>query len=477
MEPHTSRPQQVAHRIETMIRARAWRVGERIPSVREARRHFGASTATIVDAYGLLEGRGLIEARPRSGFYVRAEVALRPPSMVAERLTPAPSLVRPLQMLAQIAEARERPEMLDLGTALPDPDYLPVARLNRCLTRAIRQSPRRSFELESVQGASSLRREVARQLLTLGVAVAPDELMITVGATQALFLALSTLCVPGDVVAVESPSYYGFYQLLASMGLQALPIPGDAQTGLRVDVLEQALLQGQPIRAVLVMPTVSNPLGAVMPSANALALVSLAARHGVSILEDLTNAELCWDPASRRGLPNPGGMGDIMRCGSLSKATAPGLRLGWCAPGRHYDRMMALAAVQSMAAATVPQLGLAAFLEEGGLDAHLRQMRVSVRAAIEEVRARVLATFPAGTTVTDPAGGHVLWITLPGERVDTSRLFARGVEQGVSMTPGCLFSADQGVSPSFRINAALRWNPRALAALDLLAREAHKLCG
>lgn len=465
-------PEQIAGALEEMIRTRAWRVGERISSIRETAKSFRVSPTTAAEAYRLLVDRGLLRAKPRSGYYVCRVGPSAPMLTRAQALPLEPRQVKPLSMIQRMSEVRARKDMVELGSALPALELLPHREFARATRRALSRSSQRFLSLEPTEGTPELRRELARHLLSFGLVTSPEELFITVGATEAMHLVLGAVCRPGDVVALGSPNYYGFFQALEAMGLRALELPEDPEAGMDPEVLREALDRGVEVRAVLVCPSVSNPLGATMSSARQRALVSLCAERDIVIIEDSTYTDLRFDAVDRRVLHVPPDV-QIVRMGSLSKTLAPGFRVGWCLPGVYRDRVRAYKVTTTFASPAPTNLIITEILRDHGYDRHLASLRDTLQRLIRETRGRIAEVLGPHVRVSDPGGGHVLWVELEG--IDTAILFERCVARGVSFAPGALFSNTNAFSSCLRINAALTWNEQEQRALEIIGEECATL--
>ena len=458
----------IAAEIEASIARGAFRPGERLPSTRTLARAKGAAVATIVEAYESLAERGLVEVRPRSGYFVAVRRA-------APRLdkVPDPAVEEPVaaaelayQVLAKI---RER-QVVPLGSAFPSPALFPLPRLAQDLGRAVRRmDPWRTVE-DLAPGSAELRRQVAKRYALQGVSIAPEEIVVTSGAMEALNLCLAAATRPGDVIALEAPAFYASLQAAERLGLRVVQVATDPVEGIDLEALEHAIRK-RGAKACWLMPTLQNPLGATMPVAKREALARLLAKHDVALVEDDVYAELRFDGTlppvkafDRKGL--------AMHCGSFSKSLAPGYRVGWCAPGR-YRAAVERAKLSTSIATSVPaQEGIAEFLRQGGFDRHLRRLRRTFAAQLERYRAAIEAAFPPGTRVSTPEGGYFLWVEMP-PRFDAMALYARAVKEGISVAPGPMFSAAGGFRHALRINAGHPWDERAAKAIARLGRLAN----
>lgn len=300
-------------------------------------------------------------------------------------------------------------------------------------------------------GDEGLRQALRRRYALHGVPLAEHELVITNGAMEALNLCLQAVTSPGDVVVVESPTFYATLQALERLKLRAVEVATDPREGVDLGALAD-LLRRQPVKACWFMPNFQNPLGALMPVARKQALVALLAQHGVPLIEDDVYGELYAD--LRRPPPAKAfdAQGLVLHCSSFSKCLAPGYRVGWAAAGRFARTVQRLKMMSSLATAVPPQLAIAEYLAQGGFDRHLRQLRAVLDQEQQRVRRLVERHFPAGTRVTRPAGGYFLWLELPPS-VDALVLHQQALLLGISTAPGVLFSADRRFVHHLRINA------------------------
>lgn len=454
--------------LSALVESGTLRAGDRIPSVRKLSEQRGVSIPTVLQAYRLLEARRVIGARPKSGFYVlpRVRTHLVEPGETLSSLGD-PGEIATGDLIMRVIEMVANPDLIPIGTALPDPDFLPTGALGRLLGRAARRQTRRSVASVAPSGTPELRREIAIRAREAGAAVTADDVVVTCGCAEALTLSLRALTRPGDTVAVESPAYFGALQVLEVLGLKALEIPTDPGTGLRVEVLADALARGG-VAAVMVTPNVHNPLGCVMPDERKVELVRLLAASGVPAVEDDTYGELYFGSARPRSLQAFDKAGLVLSCGSFSKTLAPGFRVGWTIPGRYRERIIHFKLATTAATAIIPQLALADYLASGGYDRHLARLRQTFRSTTDRLSDEISKRFPEGTRISRPAGGFLLWVQLPNG-TDTVGLQRRAIRRGLSVAPGPAFSASGLYSNYMRINAGYSWSERTRYALDVLA--------
>jgi DNA-binding transcriptional MocR family regulator len=463
---------QVAAQIVQLVDRGTLRPGERIPSVRTLSRQQGVSVSTVLQAYRLLEDRGLIEARPQSGYFVRPKQWTPPAEPAISRPAKGATQVNVGELIMRVMQASQNPALVRLGAALPSPELLPTAQLNRCLAAVGRRSGLAGSDYSVPPGNLALRRQIARRALEAGCTLSPDEIVITCGAMEALNLCLRVVAKPSDPIAIESPTYFGVLQCIESLGLKAVEIPTHPRDGVSLDALTYAL-DVHPIKACLFALNFNNPLGCCMPDANKARLVKMLAERGIPLIDDDIYGDLAFSGVRPRSVKSFDRKGNVLLCDSFSKTLAPGYRVGWCAPGRWQRQVEHLKFVTTVATATLPQMAIADFLATGGYNHHLRRIRRLYAEKVRLMSQAVSEWFPDGTRMTRPAGGHVLWVEMPLS-VNSLELFDRALAAGISIVPGPVFSAKGKFKNFIRLNCGNPWSKaieRAVAQLGKFARE------
>ncbi len=454
------------------------RPGEKLPSVRQQQERRGVSPSTVFQAYYQLEARGLIESRPRSGYYVASRRFAAAPEPEVSRPDPASTLVDVSELVFQVLEASRAPGIVPFGSAFPSPLLFPLDKLGRAVSSSMRHIDPWSTVADLPPGNAELRRQIALRYQLDGVQVAPDDIVITNGALEALNLCLQAVARPGDTVLVESPSFYAALQALERIGLKAVEVATHPREGVDLGALATALAAHRP-SACWLMTSFQNPLGSLMPPEKKQALVELLAAHEVPLIEDDVYGELYFGaqrPALAKRFDDKG---LVMHCSSFSKCLAPGFRVGWAAAGRFARQVERLKLTTSLAAAMPSQLALAEFLGQGGYERHLRQLRGALAAQQRQMLAEIEAHFPPGTRVTQPQGGYFLWVVLP-ESVDALKLHRLALAQGISIAPGPMFSAKRAFRNCIRLNYGHAWDARsaqAVAVLGELAKTGKPVSG
>lgn len=459
--------EEVAARIGGMIEKGTYRPGERIPSIRNLSRQMRVSVNTVMQAYANLENVGMVEARPQSGYYVRSrllEPEARPANRKArEHLAPNPVTLSDITF--QVMRNISNLSLVPLGGGTPNPDLLPIDKLNRMLATQSRRFRIQSILNTETAGAKRLRMQIARRSLDSGCSLSPEDIVITSGCREAVTLALQAVCRPGDTVAVASPVYYTFLHTIQWLGLKVLEIPSDPREGMILEILGYAIRQN-PVHACIVISNFNNPLGSLMPDEKKQELAALLAKHEIPLIEDDVYGDLCFGPARPRTTKAYDEKGLVLLCSSFSKTLAPGYRIGWIVPGRFQQKVERQKALLNIATASPIQLAVAEFLANGGYDHHIRRIRRIYARQVAQMRDAVGRYFPQGTRVTRPEGGFVLWVEMP-EKVNALSLYEEALLKGISVAPGPIFTTGDKFRNCVRLNAAF-WSERIEQALETL---------
>ena len=462
-----------AHRYEALagfvaglVEKGTLRQGSRAPSLRQLSKDRRTSLTTALRAYQLLEDQGILEARPRSGYYVakRLGTALEAPAVSQPPGTPTSVAIS--ATVLKLVEYASDPRLVPLGCAVPSPELLAAGRLDRFLARAARVKGVDYNVYTAPAGDAVLRQEICRRALRWGQSWSPEDVVITCGCTEALTLALKAVARSGDTIAIESPTYFGLLHVLEALGLKALELPTDAEHGVDLAALARAL-DGKSVSACLFASSFNNPLGCTMPDTRKLELLQLLTKHRVTLIEDDIFGDIYFG-AER---PKPFGAlepaADTIYCSSFSKTIAPGYRIGWLAAGRHRQAVLLQKLASTLATPALTQAALTDLLLCGGYDSHLRRIRRVFAGNIDRMTRAIERCFPAGTRVSRPAGGFVLWVELPGP-VDTRVLFGEAVKLGICFAPGDVFSASDRYRHCLRLSCGYGWDERIEEGIETI---------
>ena len=451
----------------------------RVPSVRRMSKQRNVSIATVVQAYRLLEDRGWLEARPQSGYFVQARA--RPAAAPVPRMPPAthkPCDVGVCSLVASVMSEARDPRLIPLGAGCPTGELYPHDKLARFLAAAARQDSRCLTHYQIAHTDPELATQLARRALHDGYHLDPSEIIVTNGCVEALNIALRASARPGDVVVIESPTYFTFLEIIESLGLRAIEVPSHPVDGISVEALELAL-ENNPVKACVLVPNAQNPLGCTLSDEKKKRIAALCADYGVAIIEDDINGDLFFGESRPRPIRAFATDGDVITCSSFSKSLVPGLRVGWMAGGRCTERLRNLRSISSISSPAVVQRGVAAFLASGGYDHHLRTIRRTYASQVRTIGCAVIEHFPEGVRLSRPMGGFFLWVEMP-PGIDTLQMHEDALREGISIAPGAVFSARQRFKGNLRLNCAVPWSEkieRAIATLGQLARRQMRPAG
>jgi DNA-binding transcriptional MocR family regulator len=465
--------QQFADELAASIHAGVLRPGERITSVRSASQQHRVSVTTVVRAYELLESRGIIESHPQSGYFVRKLLTpVAAPSAMTLLSPQHPASQQPHEvdvsrLVLATLKAIQQDGTVPLGSPYPNPALFPSQRIGQYASKITRNSHGFSVFNDLPPGHPELLRQIARRYRETNLAVDPDDIIITVGATEAINLCLQAVAQPGDTIAVETPTFYAILHAIERMGMRAVEIRTDPLTGIDLDALE-ALLKTQKIAACMVMPNFQNPLGSMMPDAHKQRLVDLAHQHNMPLIEDAVYSELFYGSAHPTSLKTYDRDGLVLHCSSFSKSLTSAYRVGWAIAGRYRAQVEKLKFLNTLATPTIPQRAIADYLTHGGYERHLRRVRRGLLQQRDLMRHFVLRFFPQGTRVSEPAGGYILWVELP-PAVEAMELYRRCLVQGITIAPGRIFAASNRYSNFIRLNYSYAWTAEIEKALKTVA--------
>lgn len=447
---------QIALRMAQMIASGALQAGQRLPSVRDSAAQNHVSVTTVVQALATLEEHRVVQPRSRSGYFVAPASRAKAAALV-RKIRREPELPKMAAVeVALVGSQTEAPAVSFAGYAPRSKDlFFDIDRIRVALSRATRLKRNTLTEYTSSVGTLALRNAVALRALHLGCALRAEDIVITSGCINAVAMCLQAVTRPGDMVAIESPTFFGFLDLLESLNLKAIALPTDARTGVSLSALQLAL-DTQPIKALLLVPTLSNPLASVMPLTHKRALARMVAKYQVPLIEDVVFNDLLATDGRRRAVKAYDTEGWVMTCGSFAKTVSPGIRLGWVDAGRWSKAVATLKRVQGAATNAVLEYALADLLTQGSYEAHLRRLCALMKQRLGQARKMIQSSFPSGTRVNDPTAGYTLWVEMPAV-VDSMALFFACKARGIVVGPGQLFCASHRYRHCLRLSFAGAW--------------------
>lgn len=456
---------EVADRIEKLIEKQTLKVGDKLLSVRSLSKQQGISLSTSFQAYYYLESKGLIEARPQSGYYVKFSPKHSFEIPTCSEPTDEALPISVDEMISSVYHDLRSPNLLSFSLSAPHPSLLPSAKLNKSVVHSLRHSPDHCLGYEHIQGNEELRKQIAKLSLNWGGALSEDDLVVTAGCLEALSFCLRATTKRGDAVATESPTFYGIFRVMQSLGLKVVEVPTDPVTGVDIDYLEQAITRFD-IKACLFVPNFNNPIGSCVPDEKKKQLVELLAKKEIPLIEDDIYGEMYFGKTRPRTCKTYDKKGLVLHCGSFSKSLAPGYRIGWTAAGRYKNTVIQLKRMHNISTNTLAQVSIAHFLQNGRYELHLRRLRKDLHTQCLRYLQAITEFFPEDIRITQPQGGFVLWIEMKSG--DGYKLHKRALKSQIGIAPGQIFSAQGQFQNYFRLSYGLPWSDKIERGLRTL---------
>lgn len=463
--------QQVVDLVQTMQSSGSLRSGDKLPSLRKLSRQLSISIPTVKQAYIELERLGKVEARPKSGYFLKAADSLFNSPKRASFAT-RPVEVRCQSLVEECYQAVHSPNSLQLGTSHPVMASPPDKTLARIMRRVLTQQGPKAMLYGPMDGYLPLKQHLAQRYLQQGIDARPDDIIITNGAQEALAIALQCVAKSGDIIAVESPTYFGILELIENLGMMVLEIPTCSEDGICLDDLKQSL-DSHNVRACIFSSLINNPTGALMSTAKRQKLVNIVETRNIPLIEDGVYGELHFNQEIQLPMQAHSTKGLVITCSSFSKTAAPSYRVGWLLSNQFEEKAKGLKRALSCSTSLLNQMVIYEFVHSGEYDRHLKRLVQVLRVNKERMLAILARYFPENSCFSNPQGGGVIWIELPAG-CDAIELFRKSVEAGMSITPGVLFSATGKYKRCFRISYGVPWNDKveeAVARLGMIVEE------
>ncbi len=463
----------VADRVERLIENGVLKVGDKLLSVRSLSKEQGISLSTAFQSYYHLESKGLIEARPQSGYYVKFS---------REHILDLPKSCEPLndavpvsvdEMISSVYHDLNNDKLIHFSLGVPSIELLPAAKLNKAVTQAIRESKTSCMGYEHIQGNLALRKQIVRQAFNWGGTPTEDDIVVTAGCVEALALCIKAVTKPGDTVAIESPTYFAVFQVMESHGLKVVEIPTDPVTGIDLDYLALAIPRFN-IKACLFVCNFNNPMGSCMPDENKKRLVEMLSKQEIPLIEDDIYGEMYFGKTRPKTCKSFDKKGLVLHCSSFSKSLAPGYRIGWIIPGKFKEQIIRLKRMHTVATNTLAQAAIALFLSNGRYELHLRHLRKALHTQSLRYVQAICEYFPEDTRMTRPQGGFVLWVEL-NKKINTYKLHKRALKQNIGIAPGQIFSSQARFENCFRMSYGEPWSNRIEEGIKTLGKLAKEM--
>ena len=469
------RYENLAKEIESKIISGMYHPGERLPSIRKLHRQSSLAISTVYKAFVELEAMGLVEARPKSGYYVTPLPLKELRTPVHEKRSSPPQKVRLSSMINSVVSAINDPSLLPLGLTVTDPELLPVKPFSRILKKISRSRLKSLMSYSLSEGHAELRRQLALQTLGVIDGITPEDIIITNGCMEAVSLSLLTLTRPSDTVATETPTNFTFLQLLKELGRMVVEVPTDPRFGVDIDELEK-VLRSHTVKACLLMPNFHNPLGALMPERRKERLVQLLHEHEVPVIEDDVSSGLYFGEQRPVPLKAFDTKDLVLTCSSFSKTLAPGLRIGWVIPGMRYrEKIQNLKAGTTVSTSTLDQYLISELLASGAYERQMKSLRNTLKKQMVRTAFAIQKHFPPDTRLMLPEGGSLLWVQLPSG-IDGLKVHQRALEHNIAIIPGVVCSNTGQFRNYIQISCASPFTSATERGIATLGKIIHEVC-
>lgn len=458
--------QQLANNLKLKIEEKKWRTNDKLPSIRELATIYSVSKVSVQKALHTLEARGIIFVKFKSGYYVCADKDIHQ-SQQGKKAVSNPKLVNVPEVFHQIME---RSAAFDISPKSLDSRQTPIniLMLNRHISRALRATPHNNaLYYCQPSGDLSLRNQISEYYRKRNLNISANDICITSGCQNSLFLALMATCQPGDIVAIESPAFYGVLQLLQQLKLKVVELSASYTTGLTADTISEAL-KNWDIKVCILTANFATPTGALIPSNEKRKIVALAAKKNIILIEDDIYGDLGFH-CQIEPLKSYDTHGNVILCSSFSKSLSRDLRIGWIVTNRHYKSIVHLKLVYQLSTSKAIQLGLSSFMAEGHYERHLNQYRKTLLKQRDQLIKAIQDNWTVPVKFSVPEGGLAIWLELP-KNIDTFSLYNMAISEGIILTPGRLFSSINKFGHYLRLTFAHPTQGHRLAAIIKLGQ-------
>lgn len=450
--------------IERNIREGVYKPGQKLPSVRELKQQYQTSISTIQSGYEYLIIRGLVESIPKSGYYVagKVDITVQQPVIKHRPVVRDAIFKHHLELTTSLRAGRR---ISEFNVAAPGDLLIPQKLLLRTMQQAIREHGASLLRYYPPNGSAELRSRILQRAAVHKTIINPDELLITDGALQALYIALASVCGAGDVIAVESPCVFSVLEVIRVLGLKVVEIPVNPYTGFDVDFLRKACRSNR-IKAAVVTPNFHNPTGSLLSDEQKVSLVAVAREFDMAIIENDIYGDLHFHGTRPSTIRSFDDSGIVLTYASYAKTLATGIRLGWLAAGKFTQRAEQIRFALGSTVSPLYQETVTRLLGGHSYDRHLRSFRMQLARNARQAIQLISEYFPQKTSVLTPAGGYNLWVKMP-DGTDMSRFYSQCEQIGIRFTPGYTCSFSGTFDKYFRLVFADKFSPERIAAIRL----------
>lgn len=453
--------------IEKNIREGIFKPGHKLPSVREIREQYHISISTVQNGYEHLMISGLVESVPKSGYYVSSspETAYEP---VRTKHRPIVRDAIFKNHLALTTSLRMGRKVSEFNVAAPGDLLIPQKLLLRTMQQVIREQGAGLLRYYPSDGLAVLKDNIVKRAASYQTIINPDELMVTDGALQALYIALAAVCNTGDVIAVESPCVFSVLEVIRVLKLKVIEIPIDPKNGFDTDFFRKAC-QKNAVKAIIVTPNFHNPTGIILTDEQKMLLLAIALQYNVAIIENDIYGDLHFQGHRPTTIKRFDDSGQVLSYSSYAKTLAPGIRLGWLSAGRFMERAEQIRFALGSTVSPLYQETINRLLSGSTYDRHVRAFRMQLAKNAYFAINLIATHFPESTYITTPSGGYNLWVKMPDD-TDMGYFYDQCEKIGVRFTPGYTFSFSDTFDKYFRVVIADTFSPKRIEAIKLVGQ-------
>lgn len=432
-------------KIEEAILIGLLKEGDRLPSIRTIKSEYNLSVSSVQSGYDYLVFKGLVTAIPRSGYIVARQSIQQLPQIELSTIPKDAVFRKKVHLITNQSNYRGQTV---LNEASPSDIFIPQKLVLKTMQKVIKEKGASLLRYYPNNGSEELKELLVRRSALHGASISSDELLITDGALQALYIALASITSPNDIIAVESPCIFSILEVMANLKLRTVEIPVRFYEGFDTDYLKKVCLTND-IKAIVLTPNFHNPTGVLMTDESKKAVYQVALHHHIPIIENDIFGDLYFNGTRPSNIRNYDEAGLVLTYSSFSKSLAPGIRLGWLAAGQFFSKIERLKFALGRSVSPLNQEVMIKLLQSSAYDKHLRVFRQQLERQAMQLVGQLINAFPDSLHIQFPKGGYCIWAQLP-LHTDMVQFYKRCTEEGVQFTPGATFSFTDVYDTCFR---------------------------
>ncbi|WP_306350465.1 PLP-dependent aminotransferase family protein [Flavobacterium sp. '19STA2R22 D10 B1'] len=439
--------EEIANILEGHINKGIYKKGDKLPSIRILKEKYKTSVSTIQNVYEHLIISGLVESIPKSGYYVSSKQWAMDNN--PNQIEPFNIQETKFQHNLSAITTQGRKSLTEFNVAAPGDLLIPQKLILRMMQQIIREKGAQLLRYYPSNGLLPLREEIARRNKLHGASINAEQIIITDGALQALYIALASVCEPNDIIAIESPCIFSVLEVIRTLKLRVIEIPVHHESGFDVDLLE-TICDTTAIKAVVLTPNFHNPTGTILSDIQKIKLLAIAESKEIAIIENDIYGDLSFSGNRPRTIQSWDKNGLVLIFSSYSKTIAGGIRLGWLSPGKYFEKAEQIKFALGSTVSPIYQEVICKMLRTKSYDRHLRKFRMQLAEQAYQIRVVLSEYFPNKIGYTIPKGGYSIWIKA-AEGMDMKQFYEYCEAMKIKFTPGTIFSFSPQYERYFRI--------------------------